>query len=169
MPTVDDGRGYLGGVQRMRGIEHDGRRHQEQPGQRNLQRHAACDPRAQAGTCENDATFSRCIACDGQQAVDAGGDIAQRALLAHGVETGEIRSFVCPAQALGNVRQRRHLGRVRPTLEPVTEDAMTAHDQASIARIADCRADRRPIHRVASAHGKRAISEISKSVCMRRC
>lgn len=59
--------------------------------------------------------------------VQARGHIAELADLAPGIQAGEIGAFMGPTQALGRIRQRGHLGRVRAALETVGEDAMPDH------------------------------------------
>ena len=103
VPAVDDGCRHPGGIQRVRGVQHDRRRHQEQARDRHLQRHMARDPGTQAGTCEHE----RGLRAPHRAPCPAGARRARRRrrgrCLAHGVEVGEIRAFAASSRG---VRQR---------------------------------------------------------------
>jgi len=70
-----------------------------------------------------------------QQALQTPRHVTDAAHFAHRVQIGVVRPLMGPAQALGDLGQCRDLGGVRPALEAMGEDAVTAaHAHAPQAR-----------------------------------
>lgn len=146
VPTMDDRRRHARCIQSRRRPHADRWRHQEQAAYRYFKRDPCGNPRPQARPGQHEWATGSGVSRDLQQTLQARGHVAQVADVMPRIEIAVVGAFMGPAQALGHVRKRGDLGRVRPAFETVGKNAMSLHaapfdDAASEPRAPWARSD----------------------------